>query len=196
MQEPEIIRITRKQEEEMIRICKEVQRRTSDPEESRAFVKFQERGHIPTIRELEDHHVAEKMRKYLPYLIFYREPEVFDSDSPDLPLLREYIDRLFAEYVDYVDEEDVSGIEELTPAVWLKMPLEERAKVFYPLISYYGFNEFDTFRKDLGFQPFMKAYETTKRKMKKGHIPSAMLLDLRAVWDYVQDPARTAEDFM
>lgn len=112
------VRINLSTYEDLHEAAKKINERTSDPEITDMRKKFLRRGDIPTVEDLQAHHVEEDFLRFLPYLVFYREPDVcrIDPDAPDaaekrniLKRTRKYITQLFDEKMEIVidiDEEE------------------------------------------------------------------------------------------
>lgn len=142
---------------------------------------------FPTVEELEEHGVKYRIREFLLYLVFYREPEICGlGDDRDYLDTKEYIDQLFANYVVEMEDEDCEGIRSMTAERWKKMSMAERAAVLEPVMAYYGWNEYDNFIKDLGWLPFMQYARCSEARYRKNGMSTRLSNDMETLWDMVQ----------
>lgn len=186
LEEAEIVRISKSEYDTMVANAKRIQEYTDDANEARTVMKFTDRNNFPTVEEMKQHDVIHNLRKYLPFLIYYHTQEVFASDVEELERSKEYINEVLSEFLEIVDDEDVAAINALTPGVWKKAGCKQRHRIFAPLIAYYGWNEFETFIKDLGWKKFMGAYNYTQKNAKDGEDCPKLRDDLAKIWDELQ----------
>ena len=180
MEEIEIVRIPSRRYEQMRDIARRIARATDDPDEHRNSLKFWDKEIFPTVEDMESHHVAENLRKYLPFLIFHVE---IRQHGYDYEMARQYILDIFHEYLDVIDDDAMDPILAITPAAWKKMSITEKVDAFDELVSYYGREEFESFLKDLEYCPFMGAFLTRKKYEERD--AEAMLplkKELQAIW--------------
>lgn len=152
--------------------------------------KMAEEGHVafdadlfPTEEDLISHDVKYDLRRYLPMLVIYYEPGLFESDDEDYPEAKNYIDEIIDEYVVIMDDEDCREIREMTPEKWREMDLQARCDVLDPMVSYYAWNEFDSFMKDLGYLPFMRYAGYSKKKHSSGIKSERLESDMMDIWE-------------
>ena len=143
---------------------------------------------LPTVEELEEHGIKYRIREFLLYLVFYREPEIcgFDEDDEEYLETKRYIDDLFDYYVVIMDDADCEEIRSMTPEKWKKMTQAERAKVIEPVMSYYGGNEFEDFIEDLGWLPFMQYARCSATRYRKNGMSTKLANDMKNLWEKVQ----------
>lgn len=185
--QPEVIRVAQRDYNLMVKKARAIQKLADDRASLRTAVKFTGRNRFPTVEQLEEHDVANHMRSFLPFLVYYREPQVFYSDDSEFERTREYLNNLFDLCVDIVEDEDMDPINSVTPFVWEKYTDDEKRALFRPLIGYYGNDEFDSFVKDLGFKRFMGAYGLKKKDCKNGVHNQKLRSHLKKIWDFVQE---------
>lgn len=183
----EMIRISRSEYNTLVKKAEEVQRHTDDTKETKTVMKFTERNNFPTVEEMIHHDVIHHLRKYLPFLIYYHTQEIFTTNEEELKRSKSYIKKIIEELVDIVDDDDVSKINSMTPGNWKKLSYEEKRNILEPLISYYGWNEFNNFIKDLGWKKFMEAYGYTQKDAKKGLESPELKDELAQIWDDLQN---------
>ena len=122
-----------------------------------------DRDNYPTAEMLQENGVGERVREFLPWLIYYRD--VYEPDSGNTEECRRSRDRV-------------------TPKKWGDMDLERRCGVFRELVSYYSWQEYGGFLKDLGWRRFMSFYRITDRS---GYAECERLTeDLMEVWEKLQ----------
>lgn len=183
---PSKVRITHADYRKMVSVAKKI-KAAAKKKEYEGIMSFNP-SLFPTEDELEDHYVKYSLRKYLPYLVYYREPDIYESDGPEFEKTREYINSLFDRYVVFMEDRDCAGIRRMDPDTWAGMSAEERAAVLAPVISYYSRNEFSAFCRDLGWLPFMKYARLSRRKFQHdGGINKRIRNDLEEIWDIVQN---------
>ena len=72
--------------------------------------KFLMRGYPPTVEQLEAHDAYKNLEKYLPYFVYYHEPDLsgFLFDSPEIRATRNYLNKLFKERlsIDSIEREE------------------------------------------------------------------------------------------
>ena len=78
--------------------------------------KFLMRNCPPSVEQLESHHVRERLPDFLPYLVYYHEPDLsyFLGDYPEVGSMRRYIRGLFRSHVEIVQSERANGPLRLT----------------------------------------------------------------------------------
>ena len=183
---PSKVRITHADYRKMVSVAKKI-KAAAKKKEYEGIMSFNP-SLFPTEDELEDHYVKYSLRKYLPYLVYYREPDIYESDGPEFEKTREYINSLFDRYVVFMEDRDCAGIRRMDPDTWAGMSAEERAAVLAPVISYYSRNEFSAFCRDLGWLPCMKYGRLSRRKFQHdGGINKRIRNDLEEIWDIVQN---------
>ena len=182
---PETVRITYGDYNKMVETAKKAIA-YSEEQEKEGRVAFDPSA-FPLLEDLTEHDIRYQMRKYLPYLVIYYEPGMFETDSDDYEATKEYVQSLFDNYVQLMDDEDCEAIRSMTPEKWAAMNVDERADVLRPMIWYYGWNEFDSFRRDLGWLPFMTYAKCSKKKYMEGKKNTRIENDLRDVWAKVFD---------
>lgn len=183
---PEIIRIAEKDYKALFNKAKEISELQDDKLSLRTAVKFTGRNRFPSVEQLKQHDVKRNMRTFLPFLLYYTIPGLFDTDEPGFEDTISYINYLLSTYVDIVDDEDVKKIEKVLPNSWANSTLETRKSIFRPLIVYYGREEFETFLRDLGFKKFMSFYGLKEKDIKDGIKDKKLRSDLYEVWNAVQ----------
>ena len=110
--------------EQIIEAAKEINRRTDNEDLKERRKKFLRRKDFPTVEVLEQHNIKTNFETFLPYLIYYMEPEIFQlnpdeepyksntnlykQDCEKLKRTRKYIRDIFNERVEiiYDDEEE------------------------------------------------------------------------------------------
>lgn len=110
--------------EQIIEAAKEINRRTDNEDLKERRKKFLRRKDFPTVEILEQHNIKTNFETFLPYLIYYMEPEIFQlnpdeepyksntnlykQDCEKLKRTRKYIRDIFNEKVEiiYDDEEE------------------------------------------------------------------------------------------
>ena len=182
---PEIIRITRSDYLKKMEKAAMIYKR-SEELAAKGIITFDPYLY-PRVEEMEEHEAAYNLRRYMDYLIGFTDPTLIDIDDDEFVKTRKYITDLFRSCVEIMDDEDMEGIKTLTPERWKRMTVEERWEVFNPMLMYYGWNEFETFLKDLGWQPYMEYAHYTKKKYEKGNKSETVIDDLQAVWEYAFD---------
>ena len=183
---PEVIRISEKDYRLCVRKAKAIKKQEDDRIILRTAVKFTGRNRYPSVEQLKRHDAARNMRKLLPFLIYFREPETYQNDEPEFENTRDYINYLFNNYVDIVDDADMEPIDKVFPNVWTNSDEEARKDLLRPLIIYYGREEFETFLKDLGYKKFMSSYGLKKKDCKDGVKDKTLRNHLYKVWEAVQ----------
>ena len=176
---PETIRISRSSYEDIKERVRKTLKKAKKDEDDGCMAFAAER--YPTLKELKEHDVKMNLRKYFPYLILYRE--VYETDEEAFYEARQYIDDLFDDYVEIIDDDDIRPICEMTPEKWKTLTLEEKCEVFDRLLQYYGYNEFETFFLDLGYQPYMAYRKVTPKKYRKKDGIKTIEKELRKIWD-------------
>lgn len=181
---PETIYITQGDYNEIVRKLKKIDRCVAyNEEEGNTYF---DPMLFPKEEDLEEKDVRHNIRKYLPYLIFYREPEIFDIDDDDFRETRRYIEDLFEEYVIIMEDEDCQPVRDVSAEKWQEMTLEEKCQLFRPMIEYYEIHEFDGFYKDLGWQPFMRWSGCTKKQyLEEGGNIEEIKKELMVIWETV-----------
>lgn len=183
---PSKVRIAHTDYRKMVDVAKKV-KAAAKKKEYEGIVSFNP-SFFPTREDLEEHYVKYSLRKYLPYLVYYREPDIYESDGPEFDKTREYINSLFDRYVIFMDDSDCVGIRRMDPDTWAAMSPEERAAVLAPVIGYYSRNEFGAFCRDLGWLPFMKYARLSRRKFQQdGGINKRIRNDLEEIWNIVKN---------
>lgn len=182
LREPEVIRIPKKKYRELEQEALEI-RRLVDSENGKIRDIFTEADNIPSPEDLKAHNVERNMREYLPYLVFYKGCEAVGEGQETA----QYISYLFSEYLDIIDDEEFERFDSITPGEWAQMPLEERAERFRDWIYYYNPNEFETFRKDIGYLRLMEAYNYSYPSYRDGKECPQLIRDLNEVWEAVQE---------
>lgn len=183
----EIIHIARSEYNKMVETAKEIQSYTDDQNENRTIIKFLDRHNFPRIADMERYRVKHDMRKFLPYLVFYSDPSIYWNEDEEFEKSQKYIQNLIAAYVFIVEDEDFEPILSMTPGIWKRADINERADCFRALVEYYGQNEFETFMRDLGWKKFMAAYEYSQKDFNDGKRCDALREDLALLWDFLQD---------
>ena len=182
LKEPEVIRIPRKKYRELEQNASEI-RSLVDSESGKIRDIFTEADNIPSPEDFKAHNVEKSLREYLPYMIFYSSSGA-DGRGQETA---QYINHLFSEYLDIIDDEEFERFDSIMPGEWAQMPLEERADRFRDWIYYYNPNEFETFRKDIGYLKFMEAYGYSYPAYKDGKECPQLIRDLNEVWETVQE---------
>ena len=183
----EIIRISQSEYNQLVKKAKDVQEHTDETNETKTVMKFTDRNNFPTVEEIERHNVIHNLRKYLPFLVYYHTQKIFTTNEKELKRSKEYIAKIIKELVDIVDDDDVAEINSITPGVWKKASHEQKCNILAPLISYYGWNEFENFVKDLEWKKFMMAYGYTQKKAKDGLESPELREELASIWDTLQN---------
>ena len=132
---------------------------------------FMDRDNYPTAEMLQENGVGERVRKFLPWLIYYRD--VYEPDSgntEECRRSRQCIDSILGEGLDIIPDEAMAPVDRVTPKKWGDMDLERRCGVFRELVSYYSW--------------FMNFYRITDRS---GYAECERLTeDLMEVWEKLQ----------
>lgn len=183
---PEIIRITKKDYDALLAKAKEISYLQDDKISLRTAVKFTGRNRFPSVEQLKAHDIKRNLRTFLPFLLYFTIPGLFDEDEPGFEDTISYIKHILSTYVDIVDDEDMKKIEKILPNTWANSALEKRMNIFRPFIIYYGREEFETFLKDLGFKKFMSSYGLKEKDVKDGIKDKKLRSDLYEVWNAVQ----------
>ena len=180
---PETIRISQSDYDNMVETAKKVKEYAIASEEEGRVVF--DPSMFPFSGELEEQGVKYNMRKYAPYLVFYREPGICELDDPELEKTRDYIEELFRKYVMIMEDDDCMGIRQMDPDKWKDMSFEKRCDVLEPMILYYRPHEFTTFMRDMGWLPFMKYYRYSEKSYKEGKKNSRLEKDMKAIWNSI-----------
>ena len=115
-----------------------------------------------------------------------REDFLFmDRDNyPTAEMLQETGVSILGEGLDIIPDEAMAPVDRVTPKKWGDMDLERRCGVFRELVSYYSWQEYGVFLKDLGWRRFMSFYRITDRS---GYAECERLTeDLMEVWEKLQ----------
>ena len=182
---PEMIRMPRKRYRELERIAEKIREKVNEGRSKVADV-FTEADNYPTVETLKAHRVNEHLREFLPYLVFYYNPKSFNSKDTEFKKTKDYIGKLFNEYLDIIDDEEFDRFSGILPGEWKKMSLEEKVEAYRDWISYYNMEEFDSFMRDLGYLKFMGAYQFTEAAYKAGEQCPNLIWDMKDVWDAAQ----------
>lgn len=146
---------------------------------------FMDRDNYPTAEMLQENGVGERVREFLPWLIYYRD--VYEPDSgntEECRRSRQCIESILREWLDIIPDEAMAPVDRVTPKKWGDMDLERRCGVFRELVSYYSWQEYGVFLKDLGWRRFMSFYRITDRS---GYAECERLTeDLMEVWEKLQ----------
>lgn len=185
---PETVRITQSDYDRMVDNAKEVEKEVERNEKE---------GHImfdpvmfPLPEELDEYDVRHEMRKFLPYLVYFKEKDICGLKNPELDETRKRIEELFEKYVVIMDDEDCEEIRNMTPERWKEMSDAERSEVLEPIILYYRPNEFETFLKDLGWLPFMRYARYSEKNYREGKTSKRLEKDLLSIWEIVFPPQK------
>lgn len=176
---PETIRISKSSYCDMIERVMKTLERTKKEEEDGHMVFAPER--YPTLEELRDHDVIHNLRQYLPYLVLYRE--VYETDEDEFYEARQYIDEVIENYVEIIDDSDIRPVSEITPEKWKTMTMEDKCNAFDGIFQYYGYNEFEAFLSDLGYQPYMAFRNMNPKKYRQREGTKKIEKELRKIWD-------------
>ena len=141
----------------------------------------------PTAEDLEKHDVEYNIRKYLKYIVYLRV--VHDTDEDYHAVAKKRVEEICENCIDIVSDEDMALINKTTAEEWNKMSLEDKVRVFAPLLQYYAYNEFATFFSDLtspdiiGYRPFMGALKIKKDKMHEKGALKRLQKQMLKIWD-------------
>ncbi len=143
---------------------------------------FVDRDNYPTAEMLRENAVEERIREFLPWLIYYRDVYKPDEGSTEECMKsRQCIESILNDWLDIIPDEAVESIDCVSPKKWGNMNLERRCGVFRELVSYYSWSEYDGFLKDLGWRRFMTFYRIRDRA---GYAECEELTeDLLDVWE-------------
>lgn len=186
MTENNILRIREEQYNLFVEIAKEIDVSGSneDNDSKGSKVLFIGRHDFPTVIALKTSNILKDLRKYFPYLIYYKE--VYDSSLNGVAEMKVYLNELFEEWVEIIPDEAYSMIDTKSGTMWRDASLENRSKWFSEVIAYYGFDEFQEFLKDLVFLPFMKFYGISAKNYSYEHLTEEIKRDLEIIWKYNQ----------
>ena len=130
-----------------VEVGKEINRMAADVRDKDQKKKFLMRGYPPTVEQLEDHKAYENLEMFLPYFVYYHEPDLCDFlyDSPEIRATKNYLNHLFKErlYIEaaerdkpyVVDSDTYDEMVDHNKAVCvahLKDLTKEEASVLYP----------------------------------------------------------------
>lgn len=183
--DPELVRMPYKKFMALQDTAREI-RKQIDTGKGKIRDLFTEVDNYPSVEDLKSHHVAENIRKYLPYLVFYITPEAFSCDEEGFEETSSYIKEVIRDNVDLIEDESYDKFAVLQPGEWKRMSVKDRAAVFYDWILYYNPSEFETFIKDIGYLRFMTAYDLTEPAYMSGKECPDLERDLKEIWDTVQ----------
>ena len=146
---------------------------------------FMDRDNYPTAEMLQENGVGERVREFLPWLIYYRDVyRPVEEEMEGCCESRQYIDRILRDALDVIPDEAMAPIDSVSPKKWGNMDLKRRCGVFRELVSYYSWREYDGFLRDLGWRRFMAHYRIKDRS---GYTGCEKLTgDLLKVWEKLQ----------
>jgi len=139
---------------------------------------------FPTVYFLKKSKISLKLKKYLPYLIYYKD--IFESDLDGVTEMKEYLEELFRSWVEIIPDEYYKSLEKGTVTSWENNKLEKRASWFSDLMLCYGFDEFNEFVSELKYYPFMRYYGIQKKTFNTKEFPPSLISDLKEIWKFVQ----------
>lgn len=181
----ELVRISQRRYDEIVKIGRGIDQLPTETLEELKIPEFTDKRNYPSAEDLESFGAPQKVRDWLPYLIFYRDvfqPE--EGEEEEFGKTRDYIDELLNEWLDVIPDEAFSKIDKLTAAGWAKLDAQERCDCFRELMEYYNPNEYNSFIKDLGWKNFMGAYDIHDRK--NYAMAEDLVDDLKKIWEEVQ----------
>ena len=177
----EIIRMTQSRYRQIL----ETEQYMEENRDDTGDILFPERSSYPTADMIRENAVEERAREFLPWLIYYRD--VYEPDSgntEECRRSRQCIESILREWLDIIPDEAMAPVDRVTPKKWGDMDLERRCGVFRELVSYYSWQEYGVFLKDLGWRRFMNFYRITDRS---GYAECERLTeDLMEVWEKLQ----------
>jgi hypothetical protein len=189
---PETVRITQSDYDRMVEAAREVEKEVKRNEKE-GRIMFDPMM-FPLPEELDEYDVRHEMRKFLPYLVYFKEKDICGLKSPELDETRRRIEELFEKYVVIMDDEDCEEIRNMTPERWKEMSDAERSEVLEPIILYYRPNEFETFLKDLGWLPCMRYARYSEKNYREGKTSKRLEKDLLSIWEIVFPPQKEEQE--
>lgn len=183
MKEPTFVRIKKKDYDELLRKARLIDEESTQDKLSNVN-RFKNRNVYPTISSLKQHNVEINLKKYVPYLLYYKD--IYQSNETDFLEAREYIQELFDNWVEIIPEKAYLGLEEISSIDWKKKTLEERIELLEEFILFYGFDEFETFLGDLGWMRFMRAYRLYEVRYNAKEYPKRFYKEMKTIWNIVQ----------
>ena len=186
--EPEFLRIREREYLAMREEAEKIQVNTDAPHTALSL-RFMDRMTFPTEEDLIVHDVRHYFRQYLPYLIYYRD--VFQSDSPIWEKAHRALERIFSECLDVIAACDYEPLEKTDASCWKKSTKEQKADLLRPVVRYYGINEYESFRQDLGWIPLMRAYSYGVKAYRQKYPCPELEKEFQSLWDEIQnEPVR------
>ena len=175
---PELIRMTDSRYRQIVAAGELIEKNRG----GRVDLLFVDRDNYPTAEMLRENAVEERIREFLPWLIYYRDVYRPDEGGTEECLRsRQCIEGILSEWLDIIPDEAVASIDCVSPKKWGNMNLERRCGAFRDLVGYYSWSEYDGFLKDLGWRRFMSYYGIRDRS---GYAECEELTeDLLDVWE-------------
>ena len=177
----EIIRMTQSRYRQIL----ETEQYMEENRDDTGDILFPERSSYPTADMIRENAVEERVREFLPWLIYYRDVyRPAEEEMEGCCESRQYIDHILRDWLDVIPDEAVTPIDSISPKKWGSMSLKKRCSVFRELVSYYSWMEYEGFLKDLGWRSFMACYGIKDRS---GYAECEKLTeDLLKVWEKLQ----------
>ena len=130
---PEIIRMTQSRYRQILETGQYIEENREDTGD----ILFPERSSFPTADMIRENAVEERVREFLPWLIYYRDVyRPAEEEMEGCCESRQYIDHILRDWLDVIPDEAMDPVDSVSPKKWGNMDLRRRCGVFRELVGY------------------------------------------------------------